>query len=108
MKILTPNELSQLTPTQSLKYANRLAKWCMYGIVTKDEEVTIGDTIYSRVTISRFNRKALMGKKKKKKNNIAGDLSIIRTGKPGSKERIEAYRLWNECNNEVSPFMTTE
>jgi hypothetical protein len=52
-----------------------------------------------------FNRKALTNPPKMKESDPVGDLSIIRCGRPGSRERLDTYRQWNENNNETSPFM---
>ncbi len=64
--------------------------------------------------ILKFNRKAMrnMGKSKKEKNDPrykgGEDLMIVKVGKPGSRERIEALRSQYEavvtCGEEVSPF----
>lgn len=122
MKILDENELRQLNLRQLWRYMNKLSVHCMYGMVVEDThidnieqakgyrkgKVVNGDILPVTISkVKRFNRKAKMAifNRKQKKNNPSGDLSIIRTGKPGSHERIEAYRQWNECNNEVSPFM---
>jgi hypothetical protein len=64
--------------------------------------------------ILKFNRKALknLGRKKVEKNDprfIGGsDLMIVKVGKPGSRERVEAladqYAAILACGEEVSPF----
>lgn len=60
--------------------------------------------------VLKFNRKALhhVGKKKVEKVDprvVGGeDTMIVKVGKPGSRERVEALRLQYENNNEVSPF----
>lgn len=107
MRILDENELRQLNLRQLWRYMNKLSVHCMYGMVVEDNHTEIDGIPVTISKVKRFNRKAKMAifNRKQKKNNPAGDLSIIRTGKPGSRERIEAYRQWNECNNEVSPFM---
>lgn len=68
--------------------------------------------------ILKFNRKALrrLGKVKNEKADprlIGGDdTMIVKVGKPGSRERVEAlqsqYAAIMACNEEVSPFAWKE
>lgn len=55
-----------------------------------------------------FNRKTLMNPPRKRESEPAGDCSVVRVGRPGSRERVEAYIRWNELNPNTSPFMETE
>lgn len=55
-----------------------------------------------------FNRKALMNPPRKKESEPVGDCSIIRIGRPGSRERVEAYARWNELNPNASLFIGME
>ena len=52
-----------------------------------------------------FNRKSLLAKTATKRTpkitNPAADLAIVKVGLPGSKERIEAYALCVEKNEEL-------
>lgn len=106
MRQLDNFELSRLSTRQLIRYAKRQALDCMYGLVVEDNHTEIDDIPVTISKVKRFNRKTKMKMVQRGKDgNPTGDLSIIRTGKPGSRERIEAYRQWNECNNEVSPFM---
>lgn len=106
MRQLDNFELYRLSTSQLIRYAKRQALDCMYGMVVEDNNAEIDGIPVTISKVKRFNRKSKMAIfDRKRKDNPSGDLSIIRTGKPGSRERIEAYRQWNECNNEVSPFM---
>jgi hypothetical protein len=78
---------------------------------------TVADGIYTPIRgekILKFNRKALrkIGKRKVEKAdpryNGGDDTMIVKIGKPGSRERVEALRSQYEavaaCGEEVSPF----
>jgi len=107
-------DLSRLTTRQLVQYAKRQALECFVGIVihTVDGVSNDGKNVTSE-HVRRFNRKALLKSPRKKRGNNAGDLSIIRTGRPGSRKRLEAYAAFYQMNNcisnkyegDTSPFM---
>ena len=78
---------------------------------------TVADGIYTPIRsekVLKFNRKALkqIGKRKVEKvdprYNGGDDTMIVKVGKPGSRERVEALRSQYEAitahGEEVSPF----
>lgn len=115
MKMLTPNELSNLTTRQLVRYAKRQALDCIYGVITESEDRDVDGVPVTVHTVRRINRKAKMAllKTKKKSDKPAGDTSIIRVGKPGSQERLDAYAAFyaangcvdNKYDGNISPFM---
>lgn len=118
MKMLTPNELSNLSTRQLIRYARRQALDCMYGMVTESEDREVDGVPVTVHTVRKFNRKAKMAllKTKKKSDEPAGDTSIIRVGKPGSQERLDAYAAFyaangcvdNKYDGNITPFMFDE
>lgn len=92
----------------------RVARSCFLGIAIPCDKSTVdGGTIISEKVL-KFNRKALrnIGKRKIEKidprYNGGEDTMIIKIGKPGSRERVEALRSQYEAvaaaGEEVSPF----
>lgn len=92
------------------------ARMCFVGIAIPHQP-TLADGQYGPIRsekILKFNRKALrrLGKSKAEKADprlIGGDdTMIIKVGKPGSRERVEALRSQYEAvmadGGEVSPF----
>lgn len=92
------------------------ARMCFVGIAITHQP-SLADGEYGPIRsekILKFNRKALknLGRKKVEKNDprfIGGnDLMIVKVGKPGSRERVEAlanqYAAILACGEEVSPF----
>ncbi len=92
------------------------ARMCFVGIAIPHQP-TLADGEYGPIRsekILKFNRKALrrLGKSKTEKADprlIGGeDTMIIKVGKPGSRERVEALRSQYEAitahGAEVSPF----
>jgi hypothetical protein len=78
---------------------------------------SVADGVYTPIRsekVMKFNRKALrkIGKRKVEKADprlVGGeDKMIVKVGKPGSRERVEALRSQYEavaaCGEEVSPF----
>ena len=97
-----------------IRRAERVARGCFLGIaIPCDKSTADGGTIRSE-KILKFNRKALkkIGKRTVERvdprYNGGDDTMIVRVGKPGSRERIEALRSQYEAiaahNEEVSPF----
>lgn len=97
-----------------IRNAKRTARMCFLGIAIPCDKSTVdGGTIRSEKVL-KFNRKALrnMGKSKKDKVNPryngGDDTMILKIGKPGSKERVEALKTQYEAimtqGEEVSPF----
>lgn len=99
--------VQSLSTEDFIGYAERQAVECFYGIVTEQRDEVIDGVPVTLSTISKFNRTALLAAIEPEDDYPAGDLSIVRVGKPGSPERIEAYGKWNETN-ETSPFMEEE
>jgi len=100
--------------------AKRQARLCFLGIAVPHQP-SLADGVYGPIRsekILKFNRKALknMGKVKKEKADpryIGGeDTMIVKAGKPGSRERVEAlasqYQAILACGEEVSPFAWKE
>ena len=96
--------------------AKREALKCFVGIAIPHQP-SLASGVYGPIRsekILKFNRKALLkiGKVKVEKNdpryNGGKDTMIVKVGKPGSRERVEALRSQYEaiaaCNEEVSPF----
>ena len=94
-------DLSHLTTRELIRYAKRQALECFVGIAVHSiDAVTNDGDKASVVYVRRFNRKALLSRphKQRRKGNTAGDLSIIRTGRPGSQERLAAYANFYAVN----------
>lgn len=100
--------------------AKRQARMCFLGIAIPCQK-KLADGEYGPIRcekILKFNRKALrrLGKVKAEKADprlIGGDdTMIVKVGKPGSRERVEAlqsqYAAVIACNEEVSPFAWKE
>ena len=97
-----------------IRNAKRQARMCFLGIaIPCDKKAADGSMIRSEKVL-KFNRKALrnLGKSKVEKvdprYNGGDDTMIVKVGKPGSRERVEALRSQYEaitaCGEEVSPF----
>jgi hypothetical protein len=99
-----------------IENAKRQARMCFLGIAIPHQP-SLADGEYGPIRsekILKFNRKALknLGRKKVEKSDprfIGGsDLMIVKVGKPGSRERVEAlanqYAEILACGEEVSPF----
>ena len=105
---------------QIVEDAKVQARMMFVGLAIKHQPSLSKDT-YGPIRsekILKFNRKALrrLGKVKVEKADprlIGGDDSmIVKIGKPGSRERVEAlqsqYAAIMACNEEVSPFAWKE
>lgn len=92
------------------------ARLCFLGIAIPHQP-TLADGEYGPIRsekILKFNRKALrrlgMAKKSKADPRLIGgsDNMIMKVGKPGSRERVDAlaaqYAAIMACGEEVSPF----
>lgn len=120
--------IETMSARELIRFARRQARSCFAGIAIRENKTAAdvpadlpSDSLFTmladRVTMEDgtvgvrsekvlpFNRKALTDAPKEKEADAVGDLSIIRCGRPGSRERLDAYRQWNEDNNETSPFM---
>jgi tRNA G37 N-methylase TrmD len=99
-----------------IENAKRQARMCFLGIAIPCQP-SLADGVVGPIKsekILKFNRKALrkMGKIKVEKVDPryggGEDNMIIKVGKPGSRERVEALRSQYEaidaCGEEVSPF----
>ena len=120
--------IETMSTRELIRFARGQARSCFAGIAIRENKTAAdvpsdlpSDSLFTmladRVTMEDgtvgvrsekvlpFNRKALTNAPKEKEADAVGDLSIIRCGRPGSRERLDAYRQWNEDNNEISPFM---
>lgn len=99
---------------QIVRDAERVARMCFLGIAIPCDKSTVdGSTIRSEKVL-KFNRAALrnIGKVKVERVNPryggGEDTMILKVGKPGSRERVEALRSQYEAvmanGEEVSPF----
>ena len=90
------------------------ARMCFLGIAIPTEVKNIDGEMVQVEKVLKFNRKALrrLGKVRVEKADprlIGGnDTMIVKVGKPGSRERVEALRSQYEaiaaCGEEISPF----
>ena len=103
-----------MTKFAIVENAKKQARMCFLGIAIPCDKKTVdGGTIRSEKVL-KFNRNALknIGKTKMEKTDprlIGGDdTMIVKVGKPGSRERVEALRNQYEVvaasGNEVSAF----
>jgi hypothetical protein len=97
-------DIQSLNTEDFIKYAERQAVGCFFGIVTDQKDEVVEGVPVTINTISKFNRASLLTTVEPEDDYPAGDLSIVRFGRPGSRERVEAYGKWNETN-ETSVFM---
>jgi tRNA G37 N-methylase TrmD len=99
-----------------IRDAERVARMCFVGIAIPYQP-SLADGVYGPIRsekILKFNRTALrnIGKKKLEKADprlVGGDdLMIVKVGKPGSRERVDAlaaqYAAVMTEGEEVSPF----
>ena len=104
------------TKFKIIEDAKRQARMIFVGMAIPHQPST-ADGVYGPIRsekVIKFNRKALrnIGKATKEKvdprYNGGDDLMIVRVGKPGSRERVEAlthqYGAILACGEEVSPF----
>lgn len=97
-----------------IENAKRQARMCFLGIAIPTEVKNIDGEMVQVEKVIKFNRKALrnIGKRKIEKADprlIGGeDSMIIRVGKPGSRERVDAlasqYAAIMASGEEISPF----
>ena len=103
-----------MTKFAIIENAKRQARMCFLGIAIPCDKATVdGSTIRSEKVL-KFNRTALrnMGKQKTEKADprlVGGeDHMIVKVGKPGSPERVDAlaaqYAAIMAAGEEVSPF----
>lgn len=108
------------TKFKIIEDAKRQARMCFVGIAIPHQPSVADDVVgpIRSEKILKFNRTALrnIGKKKKEKTDprlVGGeDTMIVKVGKPGSRERVEAliaqYAAIQACSEEVSPFAWKE
>lgn len=89
---------------------------CFVGIAIPHQP-TLASGVYGPIRsekILKFNRKALrkIGKATMEKVDPryggGEDTMVVKVGKPGSRERVEALRSQYENTNEISPFSWSE
>lgn len=103
-----------------VRRAERVARMCFLGIAITHQP-RLADGVVGPIRsekILKFNRKALrnIGKHKIEKvdprYNGGDDTMIVKVGKPGSRERVEALRSQYEaiaaCGEELSAFAWEE
>lgn len=97
-----------------IENAKRQAYLCFSGIAIPCDKSTVdGGTIRSEKVL-KFNRKAMRESASEKAEKVnprysgGEDTMIVKVGKPGSRERVEALRSQYEAvaamSEEVSPF----
>ena len=108
------------TKFKIIEDAKRQARMCFVGIAIPHQPSVADDVVgpIRSEKILKFNRTALrnIGKKKKEKTDprlVGGeDTMIVKVGKPGSRERVEAliaqYAAIQACGEEISPFAWKE
>lgn len=114
--IYSKKERKKMKKPKIIRDAERVARMCFVGIAIPSQPKLAKD-IYGPVRsekILKFNRSALrnIGKAKVEKAdsryNGGDDTMILKVGKPGSRERVEALRSQYEAvisnGAEVSPF----
>lgn len=102
------------TKFKIIEDAKRQARLCFLGIAIPCDKRTVDGGVIRSEKILKFNRKALknIGKRTVEKvdprYNGGDDTMIVKVGKPGSRERVEALRSQYEAiaayGEEVSPF----
>lgn len=99
---------------EMIAHAKRQAYLCFSGIAIPCDKSTVdGGTIRSEKVL-KFNRKAMRNTAAEKAEKVdpryggGEDTMIVKVGKPGSRERVEALRSQYEAvaaaGEEVSPF----
>lgn len=120
--------MQNMTTREFIRFANLQAASCFAGIAIPTNKTaasvpsdlpaeSLFDMLADRITMDDgsemvrsekvlpFNRAALMNPPREKESEPVGDCSMVRVGRPGSRERLDAYRSWNELNPNTSPFM---
>lgn len=107
-----------MTKFAIIENAKRQARMCFLGIAIPTEVKNIDGEMVQVEKVLKFNRTALrnIGKRKIEKADprmVGGDdTMIVKVGKPGSKERVDAlaqqYSAILACGEEVSPFAWKE
>ena len=102
------------TKFKIIEDAKRQARMCFLGIAIPCDKKTVDGTMIRSEKVLKFNRKALrkagtlQTEKVDPRYNGGDDTMIVKIGKPGSRERVEALRSQYEaiaaCGEEVSPF----
>jgi hypothetical protein len=114
--IITKRKKKMATKFKIIEDAKRQARMIFLGIAIP-QQPSLADGVYGPIKsekILKFNRKALRraGSVKVEKTDPrykgGDDLMIMKMGKPGSRERVEALRSQYEavaaCGEEISPF----
>ena len=102
------------TKFKIIEDAKRQARMCFLGIAIPCQPSLVDGT-YGPIRsekVLKFNRKALRNIGKRKVESVDSrfiggeDTMIVKVGKPGSRECVEALRSQYEnlANNEMSPF----
>jgi len=97
-----------------IENAKRQAYLCFSGIaIPCDKSTADGGTVRSEKVL-KFNRRAMRETAVEKAEKVdpryggGEDTMIVKVGKPGSRERVEALRSQYEaiaaCGEEISPF----
>ena len=97
-----------------IEQAKRQAYMCFSGIAIPCDKSTADGSVIRSEKVLKFNRKAMrqgvtaVTEKVDPRYGGGEDTMIVKVGKPGSRERVEALRSQYEaiaaCGEEVSPF----
>jgi hypothetical protein len=97
-----------------IRDAERVARSCFLGIAIPCDKSTADGGMIRSEKVLKFNRKALRNIGKAKADKVdprmlgGEDTMIVKVGQPGSRERVEAFRLQYEAieasGEELSPF----
>ena len=103
-----------MTKFAIIENAKRQARMCFLGIAIPCDKTAVDGSAIRSEKVLKFNRTALrnMGKQKTEKADprlVGGeDHMIVKVGKPGSPERVDAlaaqYAAVMAAGEEVSPF----
>lgn len=109
-----------MTKFAIIEEAKRTARMCFVGIAIPHQP-TLADGVVGPIRsekILKFNRKALRNMGKAKADKVdprysgGEDTMIVKVGKPGSRERVEALRSQYEAidasGEDLSPFAWKE
>ena len=104
------------TKFQIIEDAKRQARMCFLGIAIRHQP-SLAEGVYGPIRsekVLKFNRSAMrdsvkaMVEKVDPRMGLGEDTMIVKVGKPGSRERVEALRSQYEAiaamGEEVSPF----
>lgn len=99
---------------EMIEQAKRQAYMCFVGIAIPCDKSTVDGGMIRGEKVLKFNRKTMrqdevvVADKADPRYSGGADTMIVKAGKPGSKERVEAllsqYEAIATMNEEISPF----